>query len=178
MQLILSDARHTADEDLETLELLLTPPPASATVTQGSSASNGVRGAHQPLSAAQALYAAVSACADLHPDPASESEDGGPDGAGGFGVGDGAGVGAGGWITAENMHEFMDEEGILRMPEGENGDGVGVNGGGAEVEELGAGAGRRRGLGEMEDGVDGGHGAAVDGEEDGGHGETKWRRTG
>ena len=72
--------------------------------------------------------------------------------------------GATGWITSENMADFMDEDGNLRMPEGAT-----VIGGEDEDEEvaaLGAGAGRRRGVDE----VDAGDGAV---EEDG-----KGRRTG
>ena len=68
--------------------------------------------------------------------------------------------GSGGWITAENVGEFFDEEGQVR-------------GGG----RLGDGAGRVRGRddGEEEEGGEGGHaGVNGNGEED----ETKWRRTG
>ena len=76
--------------------------------------------------------------------------------------------GATGWITSENMADFMDEDGNLRMPAGAT-----VIGGedenedeGEESTTLGAGAGRRRGVEE----IDVGEEAA---EEDG-----KWRRTG
>lgn len=140
MQLCLSDISQTADEDLETLELLVTPTapaPASAENSTERSEEQRVGGS------AQALYAAVSACADLHPDPASDEE------------GEEAQEqmpGAGGWITSENMHEFMDEEGNFRVPEG-----------------LGAGAGSVRTLEEarFED-AEGDQGADD---------ELKWRRT-
>jgi len=85
----------------------------------------------------------LSACADLHPDPESpggeeeEEEDTAP--------------GAGGWITSENMHEFIDADGNFI-------------GGGA----LGAGAGTIRTRDdEMEDVEE--EGMEVD--------DTKWRRT-
>ena len=144
---------------------------------------------------AQSLYTALSACADLHPDPPSTADgddddafwnaDDGDDPLGleqiderGVGYlaypagsdGDDGGVtalpppmpGSGGWITAENVGEFFDEEGQVR-------------GGG----RLGDGAGRVRGRRDddgEEEGAEGGHegvnGDGVEGD------ETKWRRTG
>jgi nucleotide-sensitive chloride channel 1A len=133
--------------------------------------------APQP-STAQLLYTALSDCANLHPDPASPGsgeEDGGAqpniifegDAEAPFSTlnntADGqqtalppAMPGRGGWITAENVNEYFDEEGNWR--------GAG--------ERLGEGAGsvRRR---EEDDGEVNGHGGAeeIEGE------ETKWRRT-
>ncbi|MCJ1247975.1 hypothetical protein MMC30_005190 [Trapelia coarctata] len=90
----------------------------------------------------QLLFAALSACANLHPDPASDGSEGGMEGVEGmgayeYGSGEVGGLpppmpGSGGWITAENMGEFFDEEGNWRGP------------------DLGAGAGvvRERGEGE------------------------------
>lgn len=132
MQLCLSDISQTADDDLVTVELLLQPedpPNDSAT------------------DAAEQLYTAVSACADLHPDPDDDDDDQEPE----------PEPGAGGWITADNMHEFMDENGEFRMPEG----------------GLGAGAGSVRTADQFDD-ADGGD-EEVDGE--GPSDETKWRRT-
>lgn len=134
----------------------------------------------------QMLYAAVSACSNLHPDPAAEEdedEDGdegdGPRGAllqagfAGSGSGDAGAVGgdglpppvegSSGWITAENMHEFFDEEGNWIA-------------GGEAPGFLGPGAGSVRQREEDDDdhegeGVEGGQ-EGVDGGE-----ETKWRRT-
>lgn len=103
MQLCLSDISQTADEDLETLELLLTPVPSTTATDEESSA--------------QALYAAVSACADLHPDPDS-SEDGEEEDMD-------TAPGAGGWITSENMADFTDADGNFVMPEGGLGAGAG-----------------------------------------------------
>lgn len=149
----------------------------------------------------QELYAALSACANLHPDPLSDSEgQADEDGQrqapaimfehGGNGVGDISGIyplgntdggagrgnglpppmpGSGGWITAENVGDFFDEEGNWRGGEEwtEN-EVMGMPGG------LGEGAGSVRARGEDEDVVeerDGGGNGNGNGE------ETKWRRT-
>ncbi|OJJ48415.1 hypothetical protein ASPZODRAFT_93016 [Penicilliopsis zonata CBS 506.65] len=118
----------------------------------------------------QMLYAAVSACSNLHPDPVEDSDedvDGGVQGSSLFQSGliaAGAAGGAlpppveggSGWITAENMHEFFDEEGNW-IADGE-----------APSLSLGPGAGTVRQRDEGENGVD-----AQDGSDD----ETKWRRT-
>lgn len=146
-------------------------------------------------SQAQSLYTALSACANLHPDPISGSEadaDVDEDGGGGqrpaimfdsdgdvggvHPLGDGGNAalglpppmpGSGGWITAENVGEFFDEEGNWRGEGGlgqEGGVGVGAGGG------LGEGAGTVRSRVEDGDGED------VEGE-GGEMEETKWRRT-
>ncbi|KAL8786053.1 MAG: hypothetical protein Q9213_003036 [Squamulea squamosa] len=121
-------------------------------------------------SAVEKLFSALSACADLHPDHDSNSD---------FDVEDAPNEqseglytqidglpppmpGSGGWITAENVGEFFDEDRNFR-------------GGGA----LGEGAGQvRRREEEEEEGVE--EGADGDGlqEADGESEETKWRRTG
>lgn len=144
-------------------------------------------GTREPQSPIQSLFAAVSACANLHPDPVTPNgEDGDEDVGGGppvmfeGGVGyestrTGMGLpppvpGSGGWITAENVGEFFDEEGNFRG---------GVQGGG-----LGPGAGSVRGR-EEEVGGEEGRWEDADGEgerEGNGSGngpgeETKWRRT-
>ena len=138
-----------------------------------------------PQTPAEALFTALSACADLHPDPVEEEggigdggmETGDEDGIGGStlvraglatilhdrGVSGSDGLpppmpGSGGWITAENMHEFVDEDGNW------------IEGEGGEDDEgeksLGPGAGTVRTRGD-EDEM----------EQDGGE-ETKWRKTG
>lgn len=120
----------------------------------------------------QMLYAAVSACSNLHPDPAIPGDEDG-DGENrvrsalfqsGFafpGAGDGGLPppvdGSSGWITAENMHEFFDDEGNW------------IAGGEAPSLPLGPGAGtvrQREGeaSGRVEENGDGSE-------------ETKWRRT-
>ncbi|KAL8967497.1 MAG: hypothetical protein Q9183_002894 [Haloplaca sp. 2 TL-2023] len=113
----------------------------------------------------EALFTAVSACADLHPDVGSESDidvddndaaQGGEDDTA-FTQIDGLPPpmpGSGGWITAENVGEYFDEEGNFR--------------GGA----LGPGAGMVR---ERDDG--GANGVDTVGEDGEGE-ESKWRRTG
>ena len=141
--------------------------PESATPLEDSATSS-----ETPI---QTLFSAVSACANLHPDPLSESEndldlDRDEDGdqpafdyeviGNGLGT-DGMGLpppmpGSGGWITAENVGEFFDEEGNWR-------------GGG-----LGPGAGMVR---EREDGLDTVNGDGMDGGGENGDGDTKWRRT-
>lgn len=122
------------------------------------------------------LFSALSACADLHPDPTSTSDIDIDDDAAADTHNGGAhsneplytqidGLpppmpGSGGWITAENVGEFFDEEGNFR-------------GGGEGT--LGDGAGSVRGRDEAVGEVDGdGDGDGVEGGEE----ATKWRRTG
>jgi nucleotide-sensitive chloride channel 1A len=133
LQLCLSDIAQTADDDLETVELLLTPEPAADS---------------SPTEAAEKLFTTVSDCADLHPDPDEDDDqeqEQEPE------------PGTGGWITSENLQDFMDENGEFRMPE---------NG------SLGAGAGTVRTADQFEDADDGDE---VDGED--ATDATKWRRT-
>lgn len=142
MQLCLSEISQTADEDIETLELLLTPAtPAVATVQGTEERSDEER----TQSSAQALYAAVSACADLHPDPDEDEQ--------GMDADEDQAPGATGWITSENMGDFMDEDGNFRIPEA-----------------LGAGAGSVRTADDAQFEDADPSGDAED--------ESKWRRTG
>lgn len=133
MQLLLNASDFTADEDLQTLELALIPSSSTAIAD---------------------LFAAVSACADLNPDPQdSDSEAGGDDDVQ-------AGLpGAGGWITSDNLHEHVDADGNF----------TGFGG-----SALGAGAGTVRPREEDSENVeeDGTAGDSAAGGED-----TKWRRT-
>ncbi|PGH07284.1 chloride channel, nucleotide-sensitive, 1A [Blastomyces parvus] len=143
----------------------------------------------------QDLFAAVSACSNLHPDPASQpgSDDEGDadmqdnpaqqlDGSilyqnGLIIPGNNAGglppamPGSGGWITAENVHEYFDDEGNWKGGDGNEGE-EGEEAGGVS---LGPGAGTVR---PREEG--GEENAAGDDDADAGEGEeeTKWRRTG
>ncbi|EON69378.1 hypothetical protein W97_08638 [Coniosporium apollinis CBS 100218] len=143
MQLTLNDTETiNSEEDIETVEITLIPtttstveeaaitsvpnPTASATSEATPPLVRELR-ATESTSPIRALFAAVSACADLHPDPATGSdEEGDPQT---------AMPGAGGWITSENMHEFFDEDGQF------------VGGG-----TLGGGAGTVRGRDEEDEG--------------------------
>lgn len=141
MQLQLSDGGD-GDEDFDTVDLTLVP--AAATTAD-----------------VQKFYDAISACSDLHPDPADEDDDdddrivfeGDHEPVEGYtgvlhGASDGglppAFPGSGGWITAENVHLHFDADGNW----------IGGQDGGEE-EELGEGAGRVRGRDEVNDGVNG-----------------------
>lgn len=111
----------------------------------------------------QPLFEAVSNCADLHPDPAGDEEafegtigyEGALGGSVIQGVSDGGlpppFPGSGGWITAENVGEYLDEEGNWIGGEGEGG-------------ILGEGAGRVRTRDESDNNVNG-HNGEEEGEE-------------
>lgn len=159
LELNLSDSNVVADEDIEHLQIRLTPskilsssaaPPESQANGDGSSATD----------MSFALYTAIGDCQELNPDAAAQ-DDSDEEGFGGQGF-DETAPGATGWITSENMHEFTDEDGNFKMPEG-----VTVIGdeGEDEDQELGEGAGRVR----RADEVDAGEGA---------DGDAKWQRTG
>ncbi|KAL1593783.1 hypothetical protein SLS60_010515 [Paraconiothyrium brasiliense] len=108
MNLSLNDAETVnADEDIEVLEIIVLPPSYDTGAPQ--------------TSCIQEIFGAMNTCADLHPD-ADEGEEGDPDL---------TAPGATGWITADNMDEFLDE----------NGNFVGTVMGG---EDLGPGAGTVR----------------------------------
>ncbi|KAF2422190.1 hypothetical protein EJ08DRAFT_701738 [Tothia fuscella] len=137
IQLNLHDANLTnSDEEVETLDLNIFPRMVSHAIQAGSPG--------------QLLYAALSACADLWPD--AEEQAGGGEGE------EDTTPGAGGWITSENMGDFVDEDGNF----------IGTDSAGG----LGAGAGRVHARDdedeEEEEEVTGsGNGDA----------ETKWQRT-
>jgi nucleotide-sensitive chloride channel 1A len=95
-----------ADEDIDALEIIVLPPSQNTEAPQ--------------TSCIQEIFSAMNTCADLHPDP--DDEEGEPDL---------TAPGATGWITADNMDEYMDD----------NGNFVGTVIGG---EELGPGAGTVR----------------------------------
>ncbi|KAL1984053.1 hypothetical protein VTN96DRAFT_9650 [Rasamsonia emersonii] len=176
------------DEEEESVTLTIIPPPvtdaASAALGSATAGTETTALAAEDMAAeenkteetaTQALFAAVSACSNLHPDPISHGEDDDEDydmaehqaGVGSLlrsgviapGSNDGGLPppvdGSSGWITAENMHEYFDEEGNW-IGEGE-----------PPSLPLGPGAGTVR---PREDEGEG------DGEGDGE--ETKWRRTG
>ncbi|KAI5364884.1 Putative PH-like domain superfamily, protein ICln/Lot5/Saf5 [Septoria linicola] len=163
LELNLSDA-DTADDDLEYFQLKIFARTvqrgaADAQATAGSV--NGTNGTTPSNDATTALYKAIADCQELNPDPpmpGEEGEDGEP-------IFDETAPGATGWITSENMDQFMDADGNFRMPEGvtfvggeeeEGADADGVQ------EPLGEGAGRTRTAAE----------AGVERED-----ESKWRAT-
>lgn len=131
MQLELSDPYSVSDEeDSNVVDLTLIP-------------STGV----------QALFEAVSTCSNLHPDPSMDDDENMEEGndsrivfegnVGYEGVSGLPGVqigttdgglpppfpGSGGWITAENVSEYFDEEGNWIGENGENAEGLGEGAG-------------------------------------------------
>lgn len=153
MQLEFSDG-GSDDDEFDTIELTIIPPSTDSTP-----------------SAASKLYEAMAACSDLHPDPNGGDEDEEDDdriifeGSAEYEALDGfpgvlrgasdAGLpppmpGSSGWITAENVHEYFDEEGNW-LGRGEE-----------EAEELGEGAGRVRGREEVEKSDVNGHDSTDD----------------
>ncbi|KAI1812872.1 regulator of volume decrease after cellular swelling-domain-containing protein [Poronia punctata] len=159
MQLEFTDSGPDDDESFEPIELMLIP--STAASGEGSSAidpSNKDR--------TYALFSQISACSDLNPDPRNEEEDDEDDdfnadhiifegevearesgeaieGLPGVLQGDASGglpppmPGSSGWITADNVNQYFDEDGNWI---GQNG----VSG------ELGDGAGRVRGRDEAD----------------------------
>jgi nucleotide-sensitive chloride channel 1A len=123
-----------SDDEIQTVDITIVP----SEVTYPSHATaNGTEG---PVGSASLLFEALSACANLHPDPISP---------GGSDQEVDTAPGAGGWITSENMADFMDADGNFTG--------------------LGPGAGTVR-LRDDEDTEE------VNGNED--HDDTKWRKTG
>ncbi|KAJ5182532.1 hypothetical protein N7492_000148 [Penicillium capsulatum] len=161
MQIATPDAPAEDDEE-QCITLTVVPPTEPAT----ESAAQDAGEAETPT---QALYGAVSACSNLHPDPAdSDDEDAGKFfGEDGIMAGNADGGlpepvdGSSGWITAENIGDFMDENGNYIGP----GSGMEIEGYDEDEEPLGPGAGtvhaRENGVEQGEDESD----------------ETKWRRT-
>lgn len=154
MQLEFSDG-GADDDDFNTVELTIIPP----TAADGASEE------------ATKLYQALSNCSDLHPDVDDGDDDEDDydrivfegsaehEAIEGFsGVMHGAAdgglpppmPGSGGWITAENVHEYFDEDGNW------------LGQGGEAEEELGEGAGRVRPREETEDDGANGQGTADD----------------
>lgn len=193
------------DEEEDSIILTIVPPPAteaassalgsysagtetSALVIEDMATENGNDEPKAEETSTQALFAAVSACSNLHPDPVVHGDEGdGYDddyeesteqpGVGGMlqaagliipGATDGGLPppvdGSSGWITADNMHEYFDEEG--------NWIADGAPPGSMSLPGLGPGAGN---VHNREDGdqAENGDGAEEKNED----GETKWQRT-
>ncbi|KAF4511268.1 hypothetical protein G6O67_003080 [Ophiocordyceps sinensis] len=154
MQLDFSDSGIN-DDDFSTVDLTIVPSSPEGSVMR---------------TAAQQLYDAVSTCSELHPDPNDGDDDDGEydcivleggaehEAVEGFvGVLQGSSngglpppmPGSGGWITADNVHEFFDGQGNWLSRDAEAQDGAdGELGEGAG--ELGEGAGRTRPRDELE----------------------------
>lgn len=144
MNISLNDAETVNDDDeIQILELTILPPNYDPTANSSNIDSTSIK----------EIYQAMNTCADLHPDPNDESVG---DEDGDF---DETAPGATGWITADNMDNYLDEEGNFRgeiMREGEG-------------DQLGPGAGTVR----PRDGDEEEHINGVEAV----HGETKWQRT-
>lgn len=171
MQLMLQSADPEAseeEEELDTIALTIIPrndAPPPPTVADPDSITDD----HSPQPPTVALFTALSNCSNLHPDIADDeqepamSQDSALFQAGMIAPGNTAGglpppvPGSGGWITAENMGEYVDEYGNWIGEQGT-----------AEEDALGSGAGTIR---PREDGEN-------ETVQDNGTSETKWRRTG
>lgn len=145
-------------------------PESTLSVTLIPAAPTNIEAPSSPLSDAlpsptQLLYTALTECSNLHPDPdESNSENEGPNIM--YEGGDqllSSGIalpppipGGGGWITADNVNDFFDEDGNFRPRADANG------------ETLGPGAGAVRAREEDEEGDEG---ASLNGD------ATKWQRT-
>ena len=126
MQIATPTAPTSEDDEEQCITMTLVPP--ELTTEQRSVQEASDEPAETPT---QMLYDAVSACSNLHPDPVEPGDEDEEDESkhpffqfgqeGAVGEVDGGLPppvdGSSGWITADNMHEFFDEEG--------NGDGEG-----------------------------------------------------
>lgn len=159
LQLDLTDGGDD-DETFDTVQLTLIPPPTSTDLSSPAQEGSSARPEHEKL------FDAITACQNLHPDPWDEDDedaeddsyadrivfesavDGSNEGFEGLpGVlrGSASGglpppmPGSSGWITAENVGEYFDEDGNW----------IGGGDEAGEGEELGEGAGRVRGREEI-----------------------------
>ena len=158
MQLISSAPNASEDEEPESVSLTIIPPAAQQEAAESQLSSEEQR---QPP--AVTLFTALSNCSNLHPDPIEEDgadlQDSMLFQAGMIAPGNASGglpppiPGSGGWITAENMSKYFDEDGNW------------IGGEEDEEEHLGPSAGTVR-LREEDPGPD---------EEEGDN--TKWQRT-
>jgi chloride channel, nucleotide-sensitive, 1A len=175
MQLLTAtDEPSSEDIEPDSFSVTIIPtasaPPATATNEPNAVLTTEDKPEQTPV---QALFNALSDCANLHPDPLQEDEDGDQGSRlirSGLAIpGDDTGglpppmPGSGGWITAENMHEFIDENG--NWIEGDNESGNEGDDGQSD-EPLGPGAGNVRARDDR----------GADGNENSGD-ETKWQRT-
>lgn len=154
MQLISFSPESEEDNEPDSVSVTLIPtasaPPTTETVAEGPEPTSDdpvVAEGEPEQSPVVALFTALSDCSNLHPDPVQEGdeEDAGLSRlmqAGLIMPGDSQGglppamPGSGGWITAENMHEFFDVDGNYIGTEDEAD--------GETAGELGPGAGTVR----------------------------------
>ncbi|KIW18695.1 hypothetical protein PV08_02984 [Exophiala spinifera] len=177
MQLVTSS--EETDEEPDSISITIVPtasgPPEQAT---DDSNADPIATEDKPLQTpVTAMFNALSNCSNLHPDPVEpgdEDEDQYQShlfqtGLAFPGASDGglppAMPGSGGWITAENMHEYFDEEGNWIGKDGDEEEQQQE----VEGENLGPGAGTVRPRQEEDTN---GNGEPADGNE-----ETKWQRT-
>ncbi|KAI0205100.1 regulator of volume decrease after cellular swelling-domain-containing protein [Astrocystis sublimbata] len=171
MQLEFSDSSPDDDESFEPIELTLIPHNASTT-------DDGATVDPSNAGRTSALFNQISACSNLNPDPRNDDEDEDEDdefnadhiifessvdegaeidGLPGVLQGNSSGglpppmSGSSGWITADNVNEFFDEDGNWIGGEGVSG-------------ELGDGAGRVRARNEVEQDGTNGHEEVDDGD--------------
>ncbi|EZF22620.1 hypothetical protein H112_04580 [Trichophyton rubrum D6] len=155
-----SGGDENMDEDVDEDSISLTIIPLSVPATQPTDQETSTEEEDKKTqSQIEALFEAVSACSNLHPDPVEQDDEDRYEDADEGGLPP-ALPGSGGWITAENAHEYFDEDGNWK---------------GGEEPPLGAGAGTVRpredddeGMNEA-DAANNANGTAGD--------ETKWRRT-
>jgi nucleotide-sensitive chloride channel 1A len=165
MQIAAPTAPTSEDDEEQCITMTVVPP---AELTPENLATQEETSDEPTETPTQMLYNAVSACSNLHPDPVEpgdEDEDDeeskhaffqfGQEGMGSNGDLPPPVDGSSGWITADNMHEFFDEEGnwiaegeppsfpglgpgagTVRAREEENGDGEGRDGQEGEVDET------------------------------------------
>ena len=172
MQLLTStDESSSEDVEPDSFSMTLVPTASAPPVPAGTEPDVELDTEDKPeQTPVQALFNALSDCANLHPDPVEDGEDQ-EEGVSrlirsGLAIpGDESGglpppmPGSGGWITAENMHEFVDDDGNFIQDEDEA-DGVQAS------EPLGPGAGSVRARDE-----------GLPNHDENGGDETKWQRT-
>ncbi|KAF2754043.1 hypothetical protein EJ05DRAFT_163078 [Pseudovirgaria hyperparasitica] len=158
MHISLNDtSMANADEDYQMLEISIVPAAPSDDVSAAApeapaldAPSTSARGGSNSRTPARILFNAVSACADLHPDPQSDDDEEGEE--------EDTAPGASGWITAENADQYFDEDGQFV---------------GQQILGPGAGTVRAR----DEDGRDADEAEVQDGGEAFADVDAKWRRT-
>lgn len=168
MQLIPTSDTSEEDEEPESISLTIVPSVSEPLQTAPTDTEISGEVTQTPVTA---LFTALTNCSNLHPDPVDPDDDDGEPSlhdstlfqAGMIAAGNGSGglpppmPGSGGWITAENMNEFFDEQGNWVGGDDEQ-----------ESEALGPGAGTVRARDEDVD-VDDAPGENGD--------EAKWRKT-